>query len=97
MGSTGFLLIFAAVNVAQARLASQAGGRAWLAWTGAGACLAALGCLLVETALKHPAQLTVLAVMLGLALGIEWSYRRWRDKPLHLPVHGPARGRTRAD
>ncbi len=95
MGSTGFLLIFAAVNVAQARLAAQAGGRAWLAWTGAGACLAALGCLLVETALKHPAQLTVLAVMLGLALGIEWSYRRWRDKPLHLSVHGPARGRPR--
>jgi amino acid transporter len=86
MGSTGFLLIFAAVNVANARLAATTGARPWLSWTGAAACLAALGCLLVETAIKHPAQLTVLAVMLGLALAIEWSYRRWRDKPLHLPV-----------
>ncbi len=87
MGSTGFLLIFAAVNVANGRLAARTGARPWLAWTAAAACLAALGCLLVETALRDPAQLTVLAVMLSLALGIEWSYRRWRGRSLHLPIH----------
>ena len=88
MGSTGFLLIFAAVNVANARLAAHTGARPWLAWTGAGACLAALGCLLVETALDAPAKLTVLLVMLGLALAVEAGYRHWRGQPLHLPVAG---------
>jgi hypothetical protein len=88
MGSTGFLLIFAAVNVANARLAGTTGARPWLAWTGAAACLAALGCLLVETALDDPAKLSVLAVMLGLALGIEVGYRHWRGRSLHLPLPG---------
>ncbi|KGI78819.1 APC family permease [Oleiagrimonas soli] len=87
MGSTGFLLIFAAVNVANARLAGKTGARPWLAWLGAAACLLALACLLVETALRTPAQLSVLAAMLGLAWGIELVYRRWRERPLHLPIH----------
>ncbi len=88
MGSTGFLLIFAAVNAAQARLAAQTGARPWLAWTGAVSCLLALACLLVETAMRDPSRLAVLAVMLGLALGIEWSYRRWSGRVIQM--HGAA-------
>ncbi|MEZ4572320.1 MAG: APC family permease [Thermomicrobiales bacterium] len=42
MGSSGFLLIFAAANLANARLARKTGSRASLSFAGAGACILAL-------------------------------------------------------
>ncbi len=76
MGSAGFLLIFAAVNVANARLAEKTNSRAWISWTGAAACLIALGALAYYVATHKPSHLLVLAGMVVLALVIELVYRK---------------------
>jgi amino acid transporter len=77
MGSAGFLLIFAVVNAADARLAGRTGSRRWLAVLGAVACLGALAALLGETARTNPARLLALPVMVGLAVVVEAAYRAW--------------------
>jgi len=75
LGSAGFLLIFAAVNVANARHASHAGSRGWISIVGAVACLVALAALIWQTTTTSPAKLWILAAMLALALAIEGAYR----------------------
>ena len=75
LGSAGFLLIFAAVNAANARRASHTNSRAWISACGAGACVAAFGALVWQTARTGPAKLWVLAVMVALAVMIEGGYR----------------------
>jgi len=77
MGSAGFLLIFAAVNVASARLAHDTGGSRWLGWTGAALCVVALAALLAQTWSTSPARLGVLGGMAALAVGVEALYRRF--------------------
>jgi amino acid transporter len=74
MGSTGFLLVFAAVNAANARRARQTGARASLAGAGALACLLALGALLWESRHDSVGLLTPPAMLL-LALTVEVVYR----------------------
>ena len=73
--SAGFLLIFAAVNVANAHHASHTNSHGWISAIGAAACLAALAALVWQTAQTAPMKLWVLAVMLGLAAVIEGGYR----------------------
>jgi amino acid transporter len=80
MGSAGFLLIFAVVNAADARLAERTGSARRLGVLGALACLGALGALLVQTARDHPAHLVALPVMLGLAVAVEAAYRAWSPR-----------------
>lgn len=75
LGSAGFLLIFAAVNVANARRAAHTKSLAWVSGLGAGACLGALGALIWHTATSEPAKLWVLAAMVAIAVGIEGAYR----------------------
>ncbi len=75
LGSAGFLLIFAAVNAANARHASHAGSRVWISVVGAVACLVALGALIWQTTTTSPAKLWILAAMVALALAIEGAYR----------------------
>ncbi|MEO6800704.1 MAG: APC family permease [Rhodanobacter sp.] len=75
LGSAGFLLIFAAVNVANARAAARTNSRGWISSMGAVACLAALAALVWQTARTAPMKLWTLAVMLGLAVLIEGGYR----------------------
>jgi amino acid transporter len=75
MGSAGFLLIFAAVNLANARLAEETGSRRWLSLLGAALCLGALLVLLGQTWRTSPARLGVLGGMLALAAAVEGSYR----------------------
>jgi amino acid transporter len=75
LGSAGFLLIFAAVNAANARHASQTNSCCWISVAGAVACLAAMGALVWQTARTGPAKLWVLAAMVALAVMIEGSYR----------------------
>ena len=75
LGSGGFLLIFAAVNTANARQAKRTGSRAWISLIGAMACMAALAALMWQTAQTAPAKLWVLAGMFGLAIAIEGTYR----------------------
>jgi amino acid transporter len=76
MGSSGFLLIFAAVNIANARLAATTGSRRWISAIGATVCLVALAILIAQRATTAPKELLVLVVMVGSAFLIEIIYRR---------------------
>jgi amino acid transporter len=71
----GFLLIFAAVNTANARHAPHTHSRGWISAAGAVACLAALAALIWQTVMTGSAKLWVLAAMLALAVLIEGAYR----------------------
>lgn len=82
LGSGGFLLIFAAVNTANARQARLSGSHAWISIIGALACVAALAALIWQTATTEPAKLWVLAGMFGLAIVIEGAYRITGKRPL---------------
>jgi len=84
IGSAGFLIVFAAVNVANARRARETHSRSWLSVVGAMACSGALGALVWQTAQTHPGKLWVLAAMLGLAVAIEGAYRLI-EREIHLP------------
>jgi amino acid transporter len=85
LGSAGFLLIFAAVNVANVKHAHLTGSRAWISAVAAVSCFVALGALIWQTAITSPAKLSVLAIMIGLAIVIEASYRLVKRK---LRLHG---------
>ena len=75
MGSVGFLLIFAAVNAANVKLARQTHSQRWLSLIGVGLCLGALGSLLWQNALRSPQQLWIPFVMIGVAFLIEAIFR----------------------
>ena len=83
LGSAGFLLIFAAVNIANVRHASYTKSRGWISATGALACLAALGALVWQTARTRPMKLWVLAAMVALSVIIEGIYRLTK-REIHL-------------
>ncbi len=85
LGSAGFLLIFAAVNTANARHARHDGSRGWISVIGAVACLVALSALIWQTATTAPAKLLILAAMLALATAIEGGCRLAKRK---LRLHG---------
>jgi amino acid transporter len=84
IGSTGFLLIFAAVNAANFVLARSTGGRRWLAALGTVGCLVAAGVLVWQTAESSPRTLWVVAAMLALSVTVETVYRLTRRRTLHL-------------
>ena len=75
MGSVGFLLIFAAVNAANVKLARQTHSQRWLSLIGVGLCLGALGSLLWQNVLRSPQQLWIPFVMIGVAFLIEAIFR----------------------
>jgi hypothetical protein len=60
MGSAGFLLIFAAVNLANVRLAKQTASHPWISGLGVATCLGALLALLWQTATTSPRQVGLL-------------------------------------
>lgn len=76
MGSAGFLLIFAAVNAANARLSSMTKSRKWISVMAAVICLAALAVLIRQQSITSPRELWVLVVMVGSAFLVESIYRR---------------------
>lgn len=84
MGSAGFLLIFAAVNGANALLANDTQSKRWLSLTGAGLCLGALGSLLWQTANSSPGQLWILFIMIGAAFFIEIVFRVTAKRTINL-------------
>ena len=83
MGSSGFLMVFAAVNAANVRAAKQTHSHGWISAAGCIMCLAALGVLLWHTAAKSPIQIVVLVAMLGASFAIEVMYRV-RKRVIHL-------------
>ena len=80
MGSAGFLIIFAVVNVAEARTSGERGSAAWMSSVAALACVAALAALLARSSVGSAA---VLAVMVGLSFGLEATFRRLTQTGLH--------------
>ncbi len=84
MGSAGFLLIFAAVNGANAVMARDTRSKSWLSLTGVGLCLSALASLLWQTAKDSPGHLWVLFVMVGAAFMIEFSFRLTTGRTINL-------------
>lgn len=84
MGSSGFLIIFAAVNASNARLSSITGSKRWISILGAIACLGALAILIGQRAMTSPKELWVLVVMLGSAFLIEAVYQRVTGRVIKL-------------
>ncbi|MEJ2058959.1 MAG: APC family permease [Gammaproteobacteria bacterium] len=80
IGSAGFLVIFALVNLANFKLHDRTHGKRPLAAAGVLACLAALAALLVQTWREDPQRIWVLAGLVGLSSLIEWLYRRRRNR-----------------
>ena len=86
MGSAGFLLVFAAVNLANLRLARETGARRTLAAAGLACCIVALAALCWQT-LANPAtrwQIGILAGLLAASVVIELIYRRASGRAVHM-------------
>ena len=75
MGSSGFLIIFTAVNLANVILARKTGSRKWLSVIGGMTCSIALIILIIQRAITSPGELWVLLVMVGVSFLIEILYR----------------------
>lgn len=75
MGSTGFLIIFAAVNGANYRLADKTGSNKWLPLVGIVVCITSLITLIGYTWRQNPQTLWVLVVMLVISFSVEFAYR----------------------
>ena len=86
MGSSGFLLIFAAANFANVRLYKRTNSYRWISFLATVVCLAAVVVLLAQTAQTNPRNLWIVVVMVGLAFAIEIVYRRLTNREIHLSV-----------
>ncbi len=75
MGSAGFLLIFAGVNLANVVLAKKTGARRWLSALGALVCVIALIALLWKTIETAPGRIWILVGLVGGSLALELIYR----------------------
>ena len=84
MGSAGFLLIFAAVNLANARMHRYTKSKQWISLLGAGICLVALGMLIWFALQTDPQTVWVLIFMVGVAIGIEVIYYLSNNRQMHL-------------
>ncbi len=86
MGSAGFLLIFAAVNIANFRLAVKSNSHRWISLLGAIVCLIALVTLIVHRAIVSLMEPLVLLIMIALSFAIEIIYRRLTSRVIR-PVY----------
>lgn len=84
MGSAGFLLIFAAVNLANARMHRYTKSKQWISLLGTGICLVALGMLIWFALQTDPQTVWVLVLMVGVAIGIEVIYYLSNNRRLRL-------------
>jgi len=85
MGSAGFLIIFAAVNLANFTKAKAVNSSRLIAGLGVVACLGALAALVWYTLTNAPSQIFVLVGMIAIAFVIEGAYRAFRSgKKRHL-------------
>ena len=75
MGSAGFLLIFATVNLANAKLHNHTRSKSWFSYVGMAACFGALATLLWQRAITYPKELIVFVVLVILSILIEGIYR----------------------
>jgi amino acid transporter len=76
MGSSGFLVIFAAVNFSNVRLAQNTEAKKWISAAGGILCLMALVILILQRVMIAPKELWILLAMVGLAFLTEIIYRK---------------------
>ncbi len=76
MGSAGFLLIFAMVNLSNVILYKETTSKRRISVLGVITCLIALAALIWQTAKTSPAIMWVLVVMFGISVCIEVVYRK---------------------
>lgn len=84
MGSAGFLIIFAMVNLSNLLLYKETGGKRWLSLLGFIVCLIAVGALIADTARRSPGNLWVLVIMLAVSVLIEVIYRAFTGRRIKL-------------
>jgi amino acid transporter len=86
VGSGGFLIIFAAVNLGNYRLRKQTQSIGWVSLAGMFACLAALGAIIWQTLTSDPSRLWVLVIMIILAVLTEAAYRILKGRKIRLTI-----------
>jgi len=84
MGSVGFLLIFAAVNGANVKMAGETRSKAWVSLIGVGLCFGALASLLWLSAERSLSQLWIPLIMIGTAFSVEAVYRAVSGRNIRL-------------
>ena len=89
ISSAGFLLIFAAVNVAGTKLATRTGGKKWISLAGSIACMMALLTLLWHTHEDNPHALWIFLFFILLAFLFEISYGTFIRRHLSLKKSQP--------
>lgn len=78
LASAGFLIVFAAANLANVKLSDRTNSRRWLSTVGAIACVGALGALVAHIAANQPQDLILLAGLLVITYLGESTYQRRR-------------------
>jgi amino acid transporter len=89
LGSAGFLLVFAAVNGANLKLAQETNSFRGISALGLAGCLAALGAMMWQSLSDDPARVWVLVGLFGGALVLEGAYRL-------LGTKGPRRTKSKS-
>jgi len=84
MGSAGFLLIFAAVNLANTKLSTQTKSVKTISYIGAGLCIGALVSLLWQTITTNINHLWILIGMIVLSVSIEGSFRLFSKREIKI-------------
>ena len=84
MGSAGFLLIFAGVNLANAKLSTQTKSIKIISYIGAGLCIGALVSLLWQTITTNINHLWILIGMIVLSVSIEGSFRLFSKREIKI-------------
>jgi amino acid transporter len=82
MGSSGFLFIFAAVNVSNFKLHGKTASHSSISALGAILCLVALGLLIIQAVKESPSNIFILLLMLGLSFTIEGLYQRFTGRKI---------------
>jgi amino acid transporter len=84
IGSAGFLLIFAAVNAANALMHKKTKSNRYISIAGVVICLAALFALVWQTAVTNASNLWFLVIMIVVSFAIELIYRTVKTRKFHL-------------
>ena len=82
MGSSGFLMIFAAVNLVNFRLAKKTHSRSWISFIGFLGCIFALSVLLWYVYQSTPQNIVILIIMVGIAFSSETIYKKITGRQL---------------
>jgi amino acid transporter len=84
MGSAGFLLIFAAVNLANAKLSEQTKSIKTISYIGAGLCIGALISLLWQTITTEINHLWIFIGMIVLSVSLEGAFRLFSKRKINI-------------